>query len=156
MFVAKAYYGIPSLNRHDAARYEGMRQAIKDHGMGPFFARVVSVEYDPQDLEWNATQIRVDDFDGKVSKNLARQGPISNDSYWRAMDRLFGFLNDAGISLNLEPGNLLVNWSAECVASPVIVDYKDIGPRKWIFEPGKRNGWRANPVYREILTRFML
>lgn len=78
----------------------------------------------------------VTNVDGMVSRSLAEEGLIRDPHFWKRFDAMVHWMRQQGIvHFALKPENIVVKHVSSAQSIPVLVDYKNMDPRRYFLQP---------------------
>ncbi len=94
---------------------------------------------------------RVKNYDGTPAMTLRRHEKIDNPYFWKKFDELVEFLKAKKIPLmDFSPDNIMVKKISDNQFIPVIVDYKRMSRRNYLFQPSI---WLLKGAVNKMLRR---
>ena len=79
---------------------------------------------------------RVLNDDGSPSKTLAHYHSLSNPYFWKRAQQMVDWMAVQKIGFyDWKPENFLVRWVSKEKCVPVLIDYENIGAKKWKSQP---------------------
>lgn len=81
----------------------------------------------------------ISDYTGQRSLSLNEFGVVQNPFFWKKFDSMLRWMIDSGaVHFALKPENIVVKRISETESIPVLIDYKNMDPRRYFLQPWLR------------------